>query len=109
MSIVRPIRREVVAVPLKSQDLTVHVRSLSALESIEMQERLRGAEGTTKLVAVQLSFFVCDESGEQPLLTEESALAFIQSINSADLQALMKRGQAANAIDDEALEKAEKN
>lgn len=103
---------EVHAVELKARpDLAVRVRVLHALEELELREEITKETETSRILAVQLKAYVCDEEGKPLLASVDDVLAWIKDnrLRASTCVKITRDAGRLNSLSDEALEEAEKN
>jgi hypothetical protein len=101
------VRRVVKPVQLTSR--SVHVRQLTAIEMMSMQDQLVAAgEDKAKLITIQVATYLSNEDGTRAL-TDDQAGQFVNLYSGLDVKRIIKTASALNSIDDEAVEQAAKN
>lgn len=83
----------------------LHVRVLSARAALELDGKLKQADGTVSMVAFQLSSFLCDESGSA-LLSEEDAAQLLDKLSAKQVREIIQHGVRLNALGEESVEAA---
>jgi hypothetical protein len=95
--------------PVQLSSRGVHVRQLTAVELMSMQDALVAAgEDKVKLLSVQVATYLCSLEGER-VLTDEDAGKFVNLYSGIDVKRIIKAGSELNSIDDQAVEEAAKN
>jgi hypothetical protein len=95
--------------PVKLSSRVVHIRQLTAIELMAMQDQLVAAgDDKAKLIAVQVSAYLSNEDGSKALTDDQSA-QFVNLYSGLDVKRIIKAGSSLNSIDDEAVEQAAKN
>lgn len=104
--------REVRKVPLPAKFGAHFVRALNTVEDIARLDDLKAAgDDKPLLMATQLAYYECNESGQPVFATPAAALEHIREVStpSALVSRILKVGSQLNDLDDDSLEQTEKN
>jgi len=95
--------------PVKLSSRTVHVRQLTGVELLGLEDSIEAAkEDKPKVLAAQVAAYLSDEQGNAAL-TAEQALQFVGLYAAIDTKRVIRAGDALNSLKDDAVEEAAKN